>query len=135
MACANTCEDLVFRLHKAKCVELLAKAVQIWKVILDHSPKETSTLRQADVHMLEEVWIDTSRVEHAARPLTISHEVVACPTAKDFDEACQDFCRYARTNLAPYMLKSLSRQSGENIHGDVMRIMGCLSFVQVLAVN
>ena len=68
--------------------------------------------------------IDTSGQK--PKPLTISHEVVACPTAKDFDNACQAFCAYTRTNLTPYMAR---KRSGGTYQEEVMQVMGCLSFV------
>ena len=64
--------------------------------------------------------------------LTISHEVVECPTAKDYEIACKDFCATARNSLSPYIyrvgLKSGGRET-VNYQAEVMEIMGCLSFV------
>ena len=84
--------------------------------------------------------IDTSDKKplEPLKKLTISHEAVDRPSAQDYDRACQDFCQYVRTHLAPYVWKHKLRSQGldcVNYQSDVMEIMGCLSFVQVIAVN
>ena len=69
--------------------------------------------------------------------MTISHEVVECPTRKDYEKACNEFCEYAKTELKKYFNHQTTANNRESINytGDVMEIMGCLSFVQVLAFN
>ena len=68
----------------------MAKAVHIWKVILDHKP--TTTTRAAAMEQ-EKMAVDEPALAEESKtmvintsandekgPLTISHEVVECPT-------------------------------------------------------
>ena len=65
--------------------------------------------------------------------LTISHDALECPTGKEYEQACQDFCAYARQHLTPYVWRTRSEDGGRgqsiNYQSEVMQIMGCLSFV------
>ena len=64
--------------------------------------------------------------------VTISHEVIECPTTKDYEMACKDFCVTARNSLSPYISRKGQKSGGRetvNYQAEVMEIMGCLSFV------
>ncbi len=70
----------------------------------------------ANINNLQE---SQKQIDEDVRPLTISHEVVTCPTAKDYEKACQEFCNYTRTNLAPYINRP-STSSDIDYNSEVM---------------
>ena len=125
-------EDLEFRIQKAKCTKMLAEAVQIWKTILDQKPQKRQPI--PEVSAFDDVEMNNEE-EKSPEEHKLSSAVMQNPTQKDFELACQECCNYAKQNLAPFIWKQNEVGAKQTYQDEVMQIMGCLSFVQVLAVN
>ena len=82
----NVLEDLEFRIQKAKCAQMLANAVQIWKVILDQKPQKK--LQQYDYSAFDDEEMKNEEDEDLAMLTNLTSGVISNPTQKDYELAC-----------------------------------------------